>query len=910
LSRWLDFVARRPGWVILAAVAATLVSLAGLVDLRTGEPRLTVDPSADQLLPSSGPDRELYERMRKLFGTDEAIVIALGADDIFSSDALDRIARITHRLEAIDGVNHVLSISSALNVHTLEGELIVAPFYETVPTAPRELEQLRRDVNDNPIYGGSLVSRDARSAAILVYLDRMPDRELIERGLTQQVQQVLDEEDPDGQVWISGTPWFKVAASQIILSELGWMLPAILAILAVLLYAEMRALRAVLIPLLTISIALIWTLGTLGWLHQSLNLVTTLIPPLVLVVGFTYSLHVLAEYYAALREHEQRPTPLEAVREVLGSLTVPVLATGVTTLAGFLALAVSPLVAIRQFGLFSLLGVTYAMIASLTFSPACLALLPVPTRLRESRLLAFLDPMADYLASLAVRHRRRFVIAGVVVLAISAIGATRIRVATEFTTSFREGNRVLRDYRAINDRLGGANEMKVLIDSDVTDAFLIPANLRELQKLQEWLAAQPEIGATSSIVDYIELLNRAIHDDDPAYLKLPDSQREAGQLLFFGASPETSRFVDARNQLAAVLVRARVGDSESISKLAKRIEKRLDELPPHLRGSVTGSGVLLSKSIDAVARGQGSGLVLAYALIYAILAITFTSFRVGLVALFPNLLPIAVYFGALGFSGVTLNPSTSLIGSMALGIAVDDTIHYFTRFSQEARQRADERAATVATLRALIRPATFTSVGLCLGFLVLTLSELRTQAEFGMLAAFTLAVAWLADVTITPALCSGLRLVTLWDVVSLDLGEHPELAIPLFRGLRPRQARVFALMADIRDVKAGERLMTKGEEDRNIFVVVDGALVTWIEREGRRIELGKMGRGDTIGEVGYFGGTRTAHVEAATDGRLIRFDPDDLENLRRRYPRIAAVVFRNLNFIQAERLARTTDRVR
>ncbi len=202
------------------------------------------------------------------------------------------------------------------------------------------------------------------------------------------------------------------------------------------------------------------------------------------------------------------------------------------------------------------------------------------------------------------------------------------------------------------------------------------------------------------------------------------------------------------------------------------------------------------------------------------------------------------------------------MGSLALGIAVDDTIHFFARFNSEAKRAADERKGVQGALRALIRPVTFTTIGLVLGFGVLTFSELGSQVQFGLLSALTIAVAWLVDVTLSPALCSGVRIVTLWDVLRLDLGEAPHKEIPLFQDLSLRQTRIFALMADIRRMQAGERLVTEGEAGNDMFVIVDGTLRAWVERDGAEVELSTMPRGSVVGEVAYFASKRTANVDA------------------------------------------------
>jgi CRP-like cAMP-binding protein len=325
---------------------------------------------------------------------------------------------------------------------------------------------------------------------------------------------------------------------------------------------------------------------------------------------------------------------------------------------------------------------------------------------------------------------------------------------------------------------------------------------------------------------------------------------------------------------------------------------------------VTGSAVLLFRVLDDVSWGQFTSLASAFLQIYLVLVLMFMSFRVGLLALLPNAVPIFAYFGVLGFTGITLNPMTSLVGSLALGVVVDDTIHFFHRFNLEARRLADERKAAGEALRALIRPVTFTTVGLCAGFLVLTLSEQRPQVQFGLLASVIFAFGWLCDALLSPALLSGVRIVTLWDVLRLDLGEKPQEDIELFHGLSLRQARIFALMSEIRNLPAGERLFGEGDRGDGMFVILSGTLVPWVDREGRRVEFPPMGRGAVVGETGLFGGTRTATVDATSDALLIRFDEDDLKRLRRRYSPIAATVYWNLNRIQAKRLKRMTEDVR
>ncbi|GAC1627372.1 MAG: hypothetical protein NVS9B10_16270 [Nevskia sp.] len=284
----------------------------------------------------------------------------------------------------------------------------------------------------------------------------------------------------------------------------------------------------------------------------------------------------------------------------------------------------------------------------------------------------------------------------------------------------------------------------------------------------------------------------------------------------------------------------------------------------------------------------------------------FTSAKAGLLATVPNVVPIAIYFGTLGLLGIPLNPTTSLIACIVLGIAVNDTVHFLARFNADAREDGSEINAVRSALGSVLRPITLATIALCLGFLVFTGSELRNQVQFGALAAWTLFAAWIADMTLTPALGSRLRIVTLWDLLRLDLGRSPQHTIPLLSGLSTRQARVFALMSRVENAPAGKRLIQEGELARDIYVIIDGQVEATIERNGEKRVLSSMGRGAVMGEAGYFGQRRTASIDTVTPARLLRFDSQDLERLRERYPAIAATIFRNLNRIQAERIARMT----
>ena len=476
-------------------------------------------------------------------------------------------------------------------------------------------------------------------------------------------------------------------------------------------------------------------------------------------------------------------------------------------------------------------------------------------------------------------------------------------------SNFGKDTEIRRAVEAVNQHLGASGQLQVVLEADSADAFKEPENLALIEELQGWLVGLPDVTGSTSIVDYVKLIYRGFSGDDAAYHRIPESKRLVTQLLFFGSGDDVAGFVNSKYQIANIRVRTTALDSANLSVLVRSIEARLAELPARIHGRVTGNLVLLAKTNDEIAYGQAISVGSAFVSIFGIMALQFMSFRVGLIAMIPNVLPVLFYFGILGWSGVTLNVTTGLVASIVLGIAVDDTIHFLGHFNVAAKRTASDKEGVRQALMHVGRPVTYATAALCCGFLALSFSSLRQQAEFGALAAVTLFLGWCCDLTFTPAIASRIRLVTLWEVLSLDLGANPELAIPLFRGMSRAQARIVALMTQIVQAKAGQRLIQLGDKGDGMFVVIEGRLRSSVEAEGHTVQLNTHGRGDVLGEVGLFHGERTANVDCETDVRLIRLDQANLARLQRRYPRTSAHLFRNLSDVLAGRLAAVTARV-
>lgn len=910
--------ATNQAWLCIALVLFLTVGAAvTLVNPFNGEIRLDIDPSLDRLLPKGDGDLAFYEHNRQVFGNDDAIVVALrpknNADEtagILQAQYLKPIQTLSDRIAALPGVHSVTSIASAPAVQADANELSFGSVLDQLNEAGYSRSS-RQSVLLNDLYRNTLITADGQIGTLLIGLRGLGDRVLLESDLIPEIERLVAEADPMFDSWMTGGLVVKDATAKALFTELTKALPLIVLIMAALLFMVFRTIRAAFLPLLTIVIGLAWTLAVMVLLHRPLNMVTVIVPPVIITLGLAYCMHVISEYYESFRHIEAGSVPAkERLTWVLKNISLPLFITGVTTAAGFLALLLNPLAAVKEFAFFATLGVGFTVFLALTFLPATLTVCGRAKRIKNPTGSRFFAALAKVLSRGILKFRPVILVLGFSTLTVALYGASRIEVGSSYISDFPESSKLRQDYEFINETLGGANPFFIVIEGYVKDTFVQPETLADIQSLQYWLEEQPEVAETHSLVDLLLQINQNLNGGDSESYRIPSEARTVKQLFLFGGGDEIRSFVDAEYHTIKIAVRANVEDTASINNLLQRVETRLKRLPPPMVGRATGSSVLATRTVDDIAGGQLISFGLALVVIWGILTLLFTSRKVGFMALIPNVIPIAVYFGALGLTGITLNPTTSLIACIVLGIAVDDTIHYLVRFNAEAKKAASEDKATFATLNGIIRPVTFTSLTLVLGFLVMTDSQLQNQVEFGALAAFTLAMAWITDVTFTPAMASRLKIVTLWDVLRLDLGHDPQRSIPLLNGLNLRQARRFAVMTNITKHRSGSRIIEKGREARNIYVLIDGTLEVWINSDkGERISLNTLRRGAVLGEVGSFNKKRTANVDAMTQVRVLKFNTDDLEALRKRHPAIAAIIYRNLNQNQAARIAELTDRV-
>ena len=886
---------------------------------------IRLDSSVESLLSQDNPDSQYYAEVRQLFGSDEVGVVGLLAADIYTAEVLRMIRRLTEALEKIEGVQEVLSLTNAVDpiADVVEPPLLV----KRIPTDQASLDTLRDTLADRPIYMKNLVSEDGKAAAINIFFAAMNDDEFRQRGIDDQIQALIERERETGpeRLFYTGLPRFKVYSARVMQNDITRFVPLTLLAIVVVLFFSFRSLRGVLLPALTIIVSLIWTLGIMVLAGRSLSLGSMALPPLILVLGTAYSLHVVAEYYELAQPDG---SVQDVVLATLKKTSPPIFITAFTTVLGFLSLGVNPLTSIRDMGIFSSVGILIAFGLSIMLVPALLMQLRLPSKPAEDFAPGVTTGL-QRIGRFAIQNRLTVIGASLFFAVVAIWNIFSIRVDSNFQSFFRPNDPVRQATDAINAHLVGSMAFYVVIDGEEKDVMKQWDTLRRIKDLQSYINGLPGVDKTVSFVDYCELLDRGAQsgggeimvgpggeiiaapppENRTTFWQEPSQLRAVMQLV--AGSPTSFQSVASPDFTRSnILVRTTLSGSQEISALAEHITAYAQErFPPNLKVRPTGNLILLTKTTGDIITGQIRSLSLAAGVIFLIMSAMFLSARIGLIAMIPNIFPIVIFFGLMGLSGAVLNLGTSIIASIALGIAVDNTVHLMTRLSAEVQATPDQETALLQTIKTVGKPSLYASIILFLGFLVLYFSTFVPIQEFGMLSAATMVVAFGADIILLPALLATTKIITLWEVLYLKLGRDPHKTIPLFEGLRPVQAKIVTLMGEFQTFAKGELIVRQGDLGREMFVLINGRADAQLNIDGESKLLRTMGRGAVIGEMALIRqNRRTADVIAVDDAEAIVVDERFLSRMQKRYPRIGARIFLNIAKILSDRLDEASRR--
>ncbi|MDJ0850681.1 MAG: MMPL family transporter [Myxococcota bacterium] len=763
-------------WVLGACVLLLAGSVAAASKAR-------IDNSYEAYFDPADPAFTAYEQFREDFGSDEVSYILYEAPGFehgpWNLEVMRKVDRLTEALEdEVPFVYQVTSLASAeLTLGVADG-IDIQELRDDFPETQEELLALRAQYMAKPMLVGGIVSEDAEWAAIIIEMDLSSTDPLDEIRLDPEggdsldnlypqvtdtkIEEILARPEYEGlRFFHSGDVPLNAAYNNIIGSESGTLDALTSLVIAALLLLFFRSFVAVVGPLVVVQTTILLCVAFVALLGWKLDMSFGTLPTLLTALGVAHSVHILSEFRGRFAELGDRR---EALVQTLYLVGTPCLLTSLTTAAGFLSMSFVPIKSIAHMAVYSAFGVLAAFVLSLTLLMALLSFgrrTPKRPASDDERMRAkggrLMNAALLAIAEFDVRHRVPILVGFGALFLFSLAGISRLVVDSNWLDDFSYDVPLKAVTEQVDAVMGGVTNVIYLFDTGEPDGIKDPAVLREIERVQQ-LADQQDwlVRKTYSIVDILKDLNQAFHEGDPAWYRIPETRELVAQYLLLyemSGGEETEEYVSSDFSRASLELRLALASTSRTAEVVRVIDTELEQTGLERTSvSLTGIGALWLKLMDYIVSSQIQGFLIAFGVIAAMMCLLFRSFKTGLISMVPNLSPVVLTLGIMGWAGIPLDYNKIMIAAVAIGIAVDDTIHLLSRYHHEFRVRGDYREALRAAVEDVGRALFITSAALVCGFMVFTFSVMASTATFGVLLAWTIVVALVADFLLMPAL--------------------------------------------------------------------------------------------------------------------------------------------------------------
>lgn len=762
-------------WIVLALALVAIAMTGRFV------PTIERDTSSDAFMQPDAPALLYKSRMEDVFGLTDPLVIAVidrDEDGIFDPEALGLVAELSQAVQRVSQIDpeRVTSLATENNITGTADGIVTEGFLDTdtelfmsPPGTQARADEIRRAIEDFPLFQGSLVSRDGTATIIAAEL---LDSDLATPAYEAFLELVAQADVPEGvELHVAGEGAVSGYLSVYIDRDARRLNPMAALIITIVLLLAFMSLRAAILPNLIVIATVAGSFGLMAASGTSFYVITNGLVVNLIGIAVADSIHIISEFYTRLRAQPSADKKV-IVAATMNAMRRPVTLTTLTTIAGFLALAFSSVMPpIYYFGLFGALGVLLAWIYSMTLLPALLVIwptrrLPLPFRrsLADRDLSPNLSERAMSRLGRGVLGAPKTVLAmAALVTLVAGLGASRITVDEARIESFKPSEPIFQADAAINSTMDGVYNLDVMIETDAPERLFEPEILRRIEALQGYMETLPGVNGTTSIVDYVKQLHRAVQDGDAGFYTIPDDPALIAQLFFlYGASADPTDFeeeVDYDYQRA--LVRAQVNTDRYTNN--KRIVPMLEDW---IEGSFNGDGVTATVTgrvtvnyywLNGIDRSNLISILASFAAVTLMSMLVFRSVIAGAIAAMPVGLAVLCVYGVMGFMGIALGVGTSMFAAIAIGLSIDFAIHALDKIREIVRTHGFEREALLALYPGTGRSLFFNFVAVAGGFGVLATSDVPPLVKFGSLVAVAVSVAFIASMTLLPALVAVLK---------------------------------------------------------------------------------------------------------------------------------------------------------
>lgn len=736
IDRW---VIDHPLWVllVLSLITAILAYFATKIQFSSDLERML--PPEDQVVKE-------YVEAAEEFGSQAYILVAIQAEEsMFNPETLKKIDLMAQELEKLKSKG-IEGIQTPLNVG------VIGAMVTRVPEVDEQVRAYRKIITGEPALRKIFVSKDESTALIilkekLAIVDTTAEIDLID----EVVRTVKKYEDPE-KIYISGRPYLTALIQKSMVNDLVTLIPIAFLTLMIILFFSFRSIRGVLLPISVVLVSTTWTVGIMALLGAKLTIISIVMPVVLIAIGDADGIHILTRYH---QEVESRPNR-EAIAKTMTSMNRPIIMTSLTSAAGFLGLTSSYSVIVKDFGIFTSVGILIAMCFSLTFIPAALSLLQAPKTVgRQDSDRRALTSIANVVTGIISKRPITIVVIGIVVLVLFAFGIPLLKLDANPLEGFKKGSMILKNTRFIEDQFGGSLTLRIILDTKKEEGLKDPTILKRVVEFQEFMEAYPEVGFTISIADIVRGVNKSLSGDDPGAYRIPDREEAIAEGLMLyeqlTGSGSLGEFVTQdyrRGQVTAVL---KAVSSTELGRTVNQIDDYLVQNFPDLETKIVGAPIYIIRLGETLVSSQVKSLLLSLIVIWIMLILSMRTIIIGTVGILPLLFVSVIELGFMGYTNFKLTVGTAMVASIAIGVGVDFAIHFIERF-KIAREKGDTRDDAISdTFLTTGKGITFNTASLSLGFSVLLLSSFKTTMHFGLMVGLTALIAFLATMIIIPA---------------------------------------------------------------------------------------------------------------------------------------------------------------
>ncbi|MEM6893542.1 MAG: MMPL family transporter [Bacteroidota bacterium] len=721
------------------------------------------------ILPDDHPATIQYRAFTNIFGEEgNAIVLAVRDKALFETDNFNRWNKLSKQLEAFPEVDFVVSTDNLkiLEKDTTVQQFVLQPFLKGTPTNSNEIDSLKNNlIQSIPFYEGLIYNKDSETIQTIAYLDKdimsTPVRnEFILNDLGDLVKNFEQETDMD--VRVSGMPYIRTWNTKSIVDEIGIFIAGALLVTSLIFFFFFRSFRATFISMCVVIIGVMWAFGILGLLQYEITILTALIPPLIIVIGIPNCIFLINKYQQEVKKHGNQALSLQRVISKIGNAT---LMTNVTTASGFATFIILDSDLLKEFGIVASINIIGIFILSLLIIPIIYSFMALPKTKHLKHLnKKWIDIFVNWMERMVRDYRIGVYITSVIVLVLSIVGIYQIKITGSRIEDLPKNTHYFKDIRFFEDEFDGIMPLEIVVDTKRKNGAIKPATLRRMNQLGTLMTETPELSRPISVVDLVKYSKQVFYNGIPKYYQLPTSQENTFIMDMVrrssGEGDLLESFMDSTGQTARITAYLKDVKIERMEEIESDMQKAIDKFFPSERYTVfmTGKALLFLKGTRYLVKNLLISLALAIGLISLFMAYLFRSFRMIIISLVPNLLPLVVTAGLMGFLGIPIKPSTILVFSIAFGISVDDTIHFLAKYRQElAANRWQIKKSVYAALRETGVSMFYTSIVLFFGFSVFIVSSFGGTKALGGLVSATLMFAMLANLILLPSLLLSLE---------------------------------------------------------------------------------------------------------------------------------------------------------